>query len=535
MVYNPAGTTLLGTLAEAHNVSLEITSSRLSSWLQFTVDLESEDDIALLQPRRVIRVFDGGIDMGAYFVHDMPAVVAEPDELPGVSYTCLSLESWLGSGRVGGAVVYPFGGVEGKRYVQISGRWDPRRFGAFDQDFDDEWWPNAPAAGPLTTEGWPDDQAEALAFNNRALFRRTIPTGDVVGPARMFMVAQWDVRVTVYRNSEPVLRKNWGETGLFTVDEYYDGLGDVIVIKAEKLPGNHGQVVGRVGWTWIRLEVKTDLFGNENYRLGTVLRRTFNSADFPEAESFWLRFNDYDEIPGVSVGFVLDTLLREAQDRGALPSLTWNFNSQVDSDGEPWVEELTHGWRLGSTVGWVAEQLTEWGCQFRVASDGELIVTQQTGEDLSETVTLDRAEQVSLSGEGVAGTSMLVISPQGVLYEDDKNAVGQVGFVETAATFGTATDPWQIRRPARELLARTAWPRDDCEVLLSEASPQPFEDFLLLDWVSFPTRDGGVQVGRVVRLFGAQNDEDGTVDWTVQLDAVSATTNPVPSTVTENV
>lgn len=538
-VYTPDGATELGTLAEAHSVRLTASASRMSSALTFTVDFESTADVALLKPRRVVKVTDGLLDLGAYFVHDQPALVAEPGELPGVSYTCPSLDSWLGSGRIGGAVVWPYGGLAGKGDIEIAGRWDPRRFGPYDADFDDADWPGAPAAGPLTTEGWPDDQAAALSFRGKALFRRTLPTGPTATPARMFLVAQWDVEATVYRNSEPLMTKRFGETGMVTADVAYDGLGDTIVIEASKPEdlGDPGDF-RRVGWTWMELDVETDFAGNETYTVGEALRRTFDPVDFPDADSFWLRLNGYDTTPGVTVGYVLDTLISEAQDRGALNGLTYTFTGLVDSDGEPWVEEFTHGWRLGSTVGWVAEQLTEFGCDWRIDSDGVLIVQRQGGTDRSATVTLDRAEQISVSGQGLEGNALLVVTPGGVAKDNRPMSIIEFGGarVETAATFGTAVNPEAVALPVADLLDRMAWPRDDAEIVLSEASPQPFDDFFLLDLVSFPTRGGATQAGRVVQLDGVQNDQDGSVDWTVTLDAVSASeSNPVTTTVTETV
>jgi len=511
-VYTPDAATLLGTLSEAHSVRLTANASRMSSALTFTVDFESTADVALLKSRRVVKVTDGLIDLGAYFVHDQPALVAEPGELPGVSYTCPSLDSWLGSGRIGGAVVWPYGGLPGKGDIDIAGRWDPRRFGPYDADYDDAWWPGAPAAGPLTTEGWPDDQAKALSFRGKAIFRRTLPTGPTATPARMFLVAQWDVEATVYRNSEPLLRKEYGETGLFSVDVPYDGLGDTIVIEAEKPEGlgDPGDF-RRVGWTWMALDVERDQYGNETYTVGEALRRTFDPVDFPAADSFWLRLENYDTVPGVTVGYVLDTLISEAQARGALSGLTYSFTGLVDSDGASWARDFTHGWRLGSTVGWVAEQLTEFGCDWRIDSDGQLIVTQQGGTDRSGTVTLNRAEQITVSGQGLEGNSLLIVTPGGVAYDNRPMSIFEFGRVETAATFGTAVNPDAVELPADDLLDRMAWPQDDAEIVLSEASPQPFDDFFLLDLVTFPTRGGATQVGRVVQIDGVQNDADGTV------------------------
>ena len=96
--------------------------------------------------------------------------------------------------------------------------------------------------------------------------------------------------------------------------------------------------------------------------------------------------------------------------------------------------------------------------------------------------------------------------------------MAQFGRIETGATFGTADQPATVVDPVELLLARMGWPRDDGQVDLSEESPQPFDDFNLWDTVSYPARSG-TQTGRVVEIDGAQDDADGSVDWTVTVDA----------------
>src|SRR5690606_39472962 len=41
-----------------------------------------------------------------------------------------------------------------------------------------------------------------------------------------------------------------------------------------------------------------------------------------------------------SPGEILETLLGEAQSRGAIPGMSWDISSSSDSDGNPWNERI---------------------------------------------------------------------------------------------------------------------------------------------------------------------------------------------------
>jgi hypothetical protein len=554
-VYTPDGNTALGTLSEAHSVRVNARASRMSSALTFTVDLESTDDIALLQSRRVVKVTDNGTDLGAYFVHGKPTLLLEPGELPGVSYQCLSLESWLGGSRVGGAVVYPFGGLSSTlRKTEVLEQYDPRRFGWHQRDYDDSDWIPAYSRG---TQGNPDPSVESWVTwetdfpDPDAHWLWTRPKVDVTGSGgnddprgTVYFRGWWDpnlpggtnvrIYVTAISNwtlwvngvqgarHRKRLRGDWRRAYVF----------DIEVGSAEVLFALDATVGGRPD------DVRPEFDSVGGFLMTVVTLDEFDQPDevvFRTSPANFVCLDYPETVPGVTIGFILERLIDEAQDRGALAGMSYGFDDEVDSDGTPWPNELTHGWRLGSTLGWVAEQLTEFGCDFQVDSDGELRVVVQAGTDLSQSVTLDRLEQATLSGDGVQGNAALVVTPGGVDERLQDTSVGIYGRVEIGSAFGTSDEPRTVEDPVAELLSKTSWPRDDGQLSLSEESPQPFADFGLSDWVSFPSRAGGVQVGRVVEVDGTQNDGDGTVDWTVTLDAVDPATNPTPSTVTENV
>ncbi len=552
-VYDPSGTTATGTLTEAHSVRLTSRADRLQSSLTFTVDLESSADIGLLQPRAVVKVTDGLLDLGAFFVDGKPCLLLEPGELPGVSYTCLSLESWLGGSRTGGAVVYPFGGLsQALKNTEILEQYDPRRFGWHQRDYDDADWIAATSRG---TQGNPDPSVEAWVGceyewpdpDAHWLWTRT--KVDVTGSGGMsdpngtvYFRGWWTpgtsqvVRVYVtailnwslFVNGIPAARHlrrtrgDWRRPYVFDIEVGSGPTLFALQASTGDRPADFGDRSDNVGG-FLMTVVTVDEFDQPDEVLFRTSPANFVCLDYPA------------DVPGVTIGFVMKRLLDEAQARGALSGLTYNFDDEVDSDGTPWPRELTHGWRLGSTLGWVLEQLTEFGCDFKVTSDGELVVQVQGGTDRSGSVTLDRLEQASLSGEGVRGNAVLVVAPGGIDERVQASSVGTYGRVEIGAAFGTTDEPRTVEDPVADLLDRAAWPRDDGQVALSEVSPVPFDDFGLLDWVSFPSRLGGVQVGRVMEIDGSVNDDDGSVDWAVTLEAVDPATNPVPSTVTETV
>ncbi len=554
-VYDPSGTTALGALTEAHSVRLNRKRSRLQSLLTFTVDLVSTDDLALLQARRVIKVTDGATDLGAYFVHNRPALILEPGELPGMSVTCLSLESWLGGSRVGGAVVYPFGGLSSAlRKTEVLEQYDPRRFGWHQRDYDDSGWITPHSRG---TQGNPDPSVESWVTwetdwpDPDAHWIWSRPKVDLTGqggnddpPGTVYFRGWWDPSLPGGTNVRVYVTaiNNWTlwVNGIQGARHRRRFRGDWRRYYAFDIEVSSGQVLFALDATTggRPVDVRPEFDSVGGFLMTVVTLDEFDQPDevvFRTSPANFVALDYPESVPGVTIGFVLDRLLEEAQTRGALPGLTYGFDDEVDSDGTPWPNELTHGWRLGSTLGWVTEQLTEFGCEFEVTSSGELRVVVQDGTDLSQTVTLDRLEQASLSGDGVQGNAALVVTPGGVDERLQDNSLGIYGRIEIGSAFGTTDEPRTVEDPVAELLSQTSWPRDDGQVALSEASPQPFADFGLRDWVSFPSRLGGVQIGRVQEIDGVQNDDDGSVDWNITLEAVDPATNPVPSIVTENV
>ena len=488
-VYNPANDALQGTLSEAYGVSWVDRLGTIGV-LSFGVDRESTSDIALLDYRRVVRVYedDQAVEpFAAGFVDDDPAELATPDELPRVSYTCPSLDAWLGTSDLGGAVVYPFGGLSGRQQ-------DPRRFGPEALEFDDTAW-SSPTLDGSTPGSFAGGEPSWFVSTNRSLFRLVIPASAGSFPGRMLLRASRRLNVEVYLDADRVLSKSDGQTGVTQFDVDYDGSEDRVVLI--DVAGS-----GKVGWAWGEVVEDED---DDSGVLGDV---HFKS------DSSWKQLDDYTTYPGMTPGYIAKTLVEEAQARGALSGLSIDFDEDEDSDGVPWSGTVAHAFSVGSKLGWVLEQITQFGYDWRVNPDGVLQIFELLGEDRSGTVDLDVLEEHKAAGEGVKATALLWLSAGSMSDTDVSSAVGRI---EEAATFGTSASAVKLEAVAANLLDDLSIPRDTSTLSLSQDSPQPYEDFWLGDVVAYTDRDGP-STGRVTEIVGTQDDADGTVSWSVTVD-----------------
>ena len=488
-VYDPDNDTEQGALSEAYGVSW---ADRLGTVgvLSFGIDRESTADEALLDHRRVVRVYEDSEALAPFaagFVDDDPAELAVADELPKVSYRCPSLDAWLGTSDLGGAVVYPFGGLSGRQQ-------DPRRFGPEALEFDDSGW-SSPTTDGNTPDSFAGGEPSWFVSTNRSLFRLVIPSGSGSFPGRMLLRASRRLNVEVYLDADRVLSKSDGQTGVTQFDVDYDDSEDRVVLI--DVAGS-----GKVGWAWGEVvEDEDDTAG----ALGDV---------FFKSDDTWKQLDDYTTYPGMTPGYIAKTLVEEAQARGALSGLSIDFDEDEDSDGVPWSGTVAHAFSVGSKLGWVLEQITQFGYDWRVNPDGILQIFELLGEDRSASVDLDVLEEHKAAGEGIKATALLWLSAGSM---DDMQVASAVGRIEEAATFGTSASAVKLEAVAANLLDDLAIPRDTSTLALSQDSPQPYEDFWLGDVVAYTDRDGP-STGRVTEIVGTQDDADGTVSWSVTVD-----------------
>lgn len=488
-VYDPDNDTEQGTIAQAYRAT---TSYRLGDGgvISFGIDLASSDDIDLLDYRRVVRVYEdseAADPFAAGFVDDDPTELVTSDEIPKTTVECPSLDAWLGTSDLGGAVVYPFGGLSGRQQ-------DPRRFGPEALEFDDTAW-TSPSTDGSTPSSFAGGEPSWFVSTNRSLFRLVIPSGSGSFPGRMLLRASRKLNVEVYLDADRMLSKSEGQTGVTQFDVDYDDSEDRVVLI--DVAGS-----GKVGWAW------GEVVEDEDDDSGAL-----DSIHFVSDDDF-AQLDDYSSYPGMTPGYIAKTLVDEAKARGALAGLTYDFDEDVDSDGTAWTGTVAHAFAVGSKLGWVLEQITQFGYDWRVSPDGVLQIYELLGDDRSATVDLDVLEEHRAAGEGIKATALLWLSAGSMSETDVASAVGRI---EEAATFGTSASAVKLEAVAESLLDDLSVPRDTSTLALSGESPQPYTDFFLGDVVAYTDRDGS-STGRVTEIVGTQDDADGTVSWSVTVD-----------------
>jgi hypothetical protein len=92
----------------------------------------------------------------------------------------------------------------------------------------------------------------------------------------------------------------------------------------------------------------------------------------------------------MSPGFILDLLLTEAQTNGYLPGLTWDFDSDTDSNGTFWPKEIDVAFEVGTTsiLNVVQHFVDEHLLDVEMAATGLVLHAYVSkGEDLSGSVS----------------------------------------------------------------------------------------------------------------------------------------------------
>ena len=493
-VYDPTGGTLLGTLSEPHSIRWTVRMGTVGT-LTFRVDQASTSDVALLEPRRVVRAVEGATVWAAFYIDEIAEGLADPSEVPTVTVTCVSLEGWLGTSDSGGAVVYPYGGLTGSQS-------DPRRFGPEAPEFDDDAWPEAFSNGFVTAPSWPDDRTERFLFQTNTLLRRRLPAG--VEPStsgRMFLWANAMIAVRVWLDGDLVLSKDAGQRGVFTVDIDYDGDEHIILIEGQGAAGEPGNIA----WAW----GETD----EDEQLVRTMFQTFTEAVFGQpgaGGTIWRQLSNFDTYPGMTPGYILGTLVDEAQARGALDGLTVGFDAEDDSDSLPWPSPFSHSFPVGSKLGWVAEQLGALGYDWWVDAAGALQMVVLRGQDLTSTVSLAGVLRSDVKTTPPRATALLWLAADQM---DDVEVEAAAARIEEAATFGTSGSALQAKPAAQALLGGLSEPDQVWNIDLA-GGPDGW-------WLGDVVLYDGTPV-RPVELTAVVDDDTGQTWWSVSAVAETA-------------
>jgi hypothetical protein len=233
-----------------------------------------------------------------------------------------------------------------------------------------------------------------------------------------------------------------------------------------------------------------------------------------------------------TVGFILQTLMTEAQARGALVGFAWDFGNTTDSLGSAWAgpaASVTMSYDTGrdllsilqefATLGWV--DFTTQGRTLKMFNPGNgnvdrttvaPLVTLRRGQDLTEGPTrrtwenlADRALVRGDSGKTTTRTAVGATAPWGP--QETYVAAGGVEDAGTLAAIGDAA------------LALTKEVRAEYTLGLDFGDPdspyRPFRHYFLGDWVGVVVTPGTAPAKRRVRQItltrGARGEAGGNV------------------------
>lgn len=510
-VYDTTNTTKLGELAEMHTLGFN-SDLRVPGTMILSLDAVSTTDRALMQPLRIVRVNDGTNDLEAYIIQDLPQeVMPAEDGTPVVNYKLRHLLTWLGY-QLGGAVLWPYGGIGG---LEQSPRW----FGPMSFDFPATIEPEPTSDGPLTRSGWPDPRAERLVFNDRAVYRRLL-TGNpsLDGPSRMwFTCATWTTARVWFDGAELTgLASSYGDGTIHTYDLPYDSQDHVICIDAEGTPPP-GRT-NSLGWTWALLV--DDANGEPNI-LGNRLFTTFNSTTYtgptPPTVPYWQAWEDYLVYPGVTVGFVAGVALTEAQAHGLLPGVTWDFDDDFDSDSDAWLRLFARAFRM-QKLGHLLDALEPFLCEPEMTPAGLLRLHQVRGTDKTGTITINTAYELGATGRGPRATRYLYETEGGFGQAIDAAAEASLGAaMEDVIQLGEDLHVMSIAEAIEAELAQDAATYSEITVRFPDSV------------VPYGAGAGGVFLGdmvqcvsdvdltvvdvRLVSFVGELIDDNGTIEW----------------------
>ena len=432
------------------------------------------------------------------------------------------------------AIVYMRGGLD----ALVQG--DERLFSWVSHDYDDSGpeWEEVDGdriGAPLSTPGFADDRAvgfEPLSTTRHLYRRMLLASADLAGPARMLLAATIGTEVVVYLDDEEIMTKDAGEQGLVTLDiDYRDDIDQQIAVR---VTGESGPQPGRWGWTWIELrENPDDPEGEPVY--GSVIRRTFDPAEFPDADTPWLVYDD-EGCPPITPGFVLGTAFdewRDGDDRGGIAAITRDFTDTHDSAGNEWDGLCEFVAQVGDdNVVSIAERLQDHDVDVALGPDLVLRAWQRRGVDRGTnpddglatiTFALDEVRELQTETEDEAVNVILarteeawIERPTPRVEANRREAFLSLGLTPSAEGGTAITD---------DVLADFLAPAQVVRFTINSAQspPTPTGDFDLGDTVVAPWVDpdtiaaAWVEADQRVDTIAASIDTVGDVDWVLEV------------------
>lgn len=205
-------------------------------------------------------------------------------------------------------------------------------------------------------------------------------------------------------------------------------------------------------------------------------------------------------------GAIWSTLMAEAQERGALSTMSCRATAEYDSAGRPWETTTTQVLDIGQDYLAVLDQFISAGLVDAYTIGTELVLLRPDSDNLGEDPPVLRAggELISAPREvdgSALATHAVAIGDEGVAVPVDSGALTSTswGRWETSLSVSGVKDPAVIRSRARSALNLWASERvtTSAELSLADTGSLPFRDYDLGGWVQVAVGDGPAEVHQV--------------------------------------
>lgn len=243
---------------------------------------------------------------------------------------------------------------------------------------------------------------------------------------------------------------------------------------------------------------------------------------------------DVRTFTSTNVGAIMDELIDEAQTRGVLTYLTYNFTNLLDSNGNAYSETgITIQEQVGTNLLAVAEKHQEVAIDYFIHPDGgagdalQLRYLNSRGTDLStgaNPIVLRVGQnvlQLADQRSGPVRNFVYINTGSGYSTQEDAGSVSAYGRRETFLSMTNNTDATLQGLSATHILNQQSNPTDGTTIQLAEEGPVPYIDFGVGDTVLLARIDGTRTAYRV-RSISATVDDAGGVTFVPELGTARA-------------
>lgn len=244
----------------------------------------------------------------------------------------------------------------------------------------------------------------------------------------------------------------------------------------------------------------------------------------------WPSYTGPDRVyVNATFGGILDELLTEAQARGAIPALTWDFTATLDSSADLWDASVTLTIHAGTSLLDVTKQLVALGLEINLTPGLKLHAYKDHTTHLEATVILRAGRHIAGPVERIGnrinlGTRDLVEGAGSVFLEvglPDLEDDPLIGRRETALSFTNSGDPTQLQRAGEAHLASLEADAQSITVpvthgVAADGLYEPYVDYSPGDWVTLDVP--GLYDLAAFQVKAIHVAATVTDDYTVELD-----------------